>query len=193
MSLQTNGSGPQRHLGQQIRAVQIRAPHWFNPSIAHHEPPRFSGVHSFPDPCRAVLGPRKRWLALDRASSGVAPGGPARFLRLTRPGSPAAANQSVRARTSCYRKTSQRATAGSRSRQPLLPCATIRCYRRNPARWLTTMSSASSARRLSSPTRPAIRARRSPARLRSCAARAAPRVAVDGERPQQVGQDRRLL
>jgi hypothetical protein len=38
--------------------------HWFNPGIAHPEPPRIWGVQSFLDRRRAALGPPERWLRL---------------------------------------------------------------------------------------------------------------------------------
>src|SRR6266496_4857543 len=83
---ETNGSnvsGTNQLVLESIDTVGVRSS---IPAIAHPEPPRIWGVQSFPRRRRAALGPRERWLALDRSSSGVAPDGPAEFFRLTRGG-----------------------------------------------------------------------------------------------------------
>ncbi len=105
---ETNGSnvsGTNQLVLESIDTVGVRSS---IPAIAHPEPPRIWGVQSFPRRRRAALGPRERWLALDRSSSGVAPVGPSRFLRLTRLGS----------RVRC--RASRRGNSSAGSAQPAL-------------------------------------------------------------------------
>jgi hypothetical protein len=81
---ETNGSnlsGTNQLVLESIDTVGVRSSILRSPTP---EPPRIWGVQSFPDHRGAAVGPRGRWLALDRHDSGVAPVGPSRFLRLAR-------------------------------------------------------------------------------------------------------------